>query len=296
MSKTTAVLVGRFQMHTLQEAHAEVLEMLLLEHDKVMLFLGSNPAPSDLNPMEWDVRAAMFEDYFSKDILVLEMPDMPDDRIWSQELDRRIMVHKPLGAVTVMGSPTGVINRYSGRYPTQTILLDQEEAYELPDTSDLLIDHFRAGIIYAHQQRFPTVYPTVDIALFNSDHSALLLARKPNEVGFRFPGGFVDTDDESYEDAAIRELDEECGPLTIQHLTYLGSAKVDDWRYRGSYDVVMTHLYTCTLMEGNPEPFDDIEEVRWFKVGALQADILVKEHQALLEMVMRYHTNRATPG
>lgn len=260
----------------------------MLEYNKVILFLGSNPAPSDLNPMEWSIRAEMVQDAFNGRIQVLEMPDMPDDRIWSQELDRRIMVHKPVGEVTIIGSTTGVIDRYSGRYATKHILLDYEASAELPDMSKLLMDDFRAGMIYAHQQRFPTVYPTVDVALFNMDHSAVLLARKPNEVRFRFPGGFVDTEDESYEDAAIRELYEECGSLKIQHLTYLGSAKVDDWRYRDSYDAVMTHLYACTLQEGNPAPFDDIEELRWFRIDTLQTDMLVQEHRPLLEMALRY--------
>jgi bifunctional NMN adenylyltransferase/nudix hydrolase len=149
---------------------------------------------------------------------------------------------------------------------------------------------FRAGIMYATLRRFPTVYPTVDIAVFSADYQQLLLARKEHEIRFRFPGGFTDPTDESYEMAALRELAEECGELEVEDLTYIGSCKVDDWRYRGSLDGIITHLYTCVLVSGNPAPNDDIVELRWFDVQKLKTEMLTPEHRPLLDLLMEFLT------
>ena len=114
------------------------------------------------------------------------------------------------------------------------------------------------------------------------------LARKANETKFRLPGGFVDPSDESYEDAALRELGEECGELTITNLMYLGSSRINDWRYLHSQDSVMTHLYICDLEEGEPEPDDDIAELRWVEVNRLTEDYFVPEHRVLWEMLTEW--------
>jgi bifunctional NMN adenylyltransferase/nudix hydrolase len=285
----TGIIVGRFQVFELNDLHRALIREVVERHRKVAIFLGSNPAPSDLNPLEWHFRWEMFHNAFGDTMDILEMPDLPDDRIWSQELDRRILELRPEGEVTVYGTQTGFVERYSGRYAV-TGLEAQDE--ELPDVIDVTqiqsMRSFRAGVIYAMLRRYPTVYPTVDVAVFRNDYREVLLARKENETKFRFPGGFSDPSDESFENAAIRELFEECGELDIAELTYLGSVSVDDWRYRGSADGIITHLYACVLMEGEPVAGDDISEVRWFEAERLRADNFVPEHRPLFDLMKEY--------
>ncbi|MEQ1747687.1 MAG: NUDIX domain-containing protein [Saprospiraceae bacterium] len=285
----TGIIVGRFQVFELSPVHERLIQSIQQKHEQIMVFLGSNPAPSDLNPMDWVFRGQLFYEKYGEAVPAIEMPDLPDDRIWSQELDRRIMAMRPEGTVTIYGSHDNFVERYSGRFPVEALDAIAPEFTEesVPVKTDSLRD-FRAGLLYASFSRFPTVYPTVDVGVFRNNYRELLLARKENETKFRLPGGFADPEDDSYEMAAIRELGEECGDIEIEALTYLGSTRIDDWRYRGSSDSVMTHLYACVLVDGDPSPDDDIAELRWFDVDKLQSATFVPEHQPLFEMLEAY--------
>ncbi|MBK8425328.1 MAG: hypothetical protein IPL27_04805 [Lewinellaceae bacterium] len=136
------------------------------------------------------------------------MPDLPDDRIWSQELDRRILEIRPEGTVMLYGARENFVDRYSGRYAAEVLEAREEDFPEVPELSTLNnLRDFRAGMIYANIRRFPTVYPTVDIAVFRNHYTEVLLARKANETRYRFPGGFTDPTDPSYEDASCANLE-----------------------------------------------------------------------------------------
>ncbi len=285
----TGIIIGRFQVFELNDIHERLIASVLDRHERVVIFLGSNPAPSLYNPIDLELRVLMLNDRYGDDVQVEEMPDLPDDRIWSQELDRRILDLRLEGEVTLYGTEEDFVQRYSGRYLAKVLEAKEEDFPENPHMEALEnLRDFRAGIIYANMRRFPTVYPTVDIAVFRNDGRELLLARKANETKYRLPGGFTDPTDESYEDAALRELGEECGEITIDELTYLGSCRIDDWRYRGSWDTIMTHLYACQLAEGDPEPSDDIAELRWFDVSRLSEDTFVPEHRPLWVMLREF--------
>lgn len=276
-------------MYELNDVHQRLIEQVLEKHARVVVFLGSNPAPSDRNPLDWVFRWKMFEDRFKARFEVLEMPDLPDDRIWSQELDRRILELRPEGEVTVYGTQEDFVGRYSGRYTAEVWEARQEDFPEEMSSEEVNSHRdFRAGVLFGMLRRYPTVYPTVDVAVFRNEYEEVLLARKANETRYRFPGGFTDPSDESYEDAAMRELGEECGELTVDELTYLGSCRIDDWRYRGSSDSIMTHLYACVLSEGEPQPNDDIAELRWFDVNKLNEEMFVSEHRPLFGIMHEY--------
>lgn len=284
----TGIIIGRFQVFELNAVHEKLIESVQQKHAKALIFLCTNPAPSDRNPLEWEFRGQMFHEKYGESISIHEMPDLPDDRIWSQELDRRIMALRPDNPVVLYGSQDDFVERYSGRFETSA--LDAPE--EFPE--DIVVDEatsprdFRAGVLYSTLRRYPTVYPTVDIAVFRPGYRDILLARKENETKFRLPGGFADPSDDSYEMAALRELGEECGDIEVAELTYLGSCRIDDWRYRDSMDTVITHLYACVLTDGDPEPNDDIAELRWFEVDKLRAGHFVPEHQPLFEMLEEF--------
>lgn len=285
----TGIIIGRFQVFELNDIHEKLIASVRERHKHTIVFLGSNPAPSLYNPIDLELRMLMLHDRYGDDIQVEEMPDLPDDRIWSQELDRRILELRPEGEVTLYGTELDFVQRYNGRYPSEVLEAQESDFPENPHIEALEnMRDFRAGIIYANLRRFPTVYPTVDIAVFRNDGRELLLARKANETKYRLPGGFTDPEDESYEDAALRELGEECGELTIDGLTYLGSCRIDDWRYRGSWDSVMTHLYACELADGEAEPSDDIAELRWFEVKKLSEESFVPEHRPLWGMLQAF--------
>ncbi len=286
----TGIIVGRFQTYKLNAEHQRLIDTVVARHKRVLVFLGSNPAPSEVNPLDFKWRRELFDGPYKDKVEVLEVPDAPDDRIWSQELDRRILELRPEGEVMLYGTASGFCEAYSGRYPTEVLEAEEEgETFDL-DTSEGRIDpaSFRAGAIYAMLCRFPTAYPTVDIAVLRDDGREVLLARKENELKWRFPGGFADPSDESFEITAIRELVEECGEIRIDNLLYLGSLKMDDWRYRGTLDSVITHFYVCEWVDGDAQPDDDIAELRWFKTEGLLPEALMPVHRPLLELLKLY--------
>ena len=285
----TGIIIGRFQVFELNVVHENLIASVWEKHERLIIFLGSNPAPSDRNALDWEFRGQMFYEKYDEEVPIFEMPDLPDDRIWSQELDRRIMALRPEGQVTLYGSQSDFVDRYSGRFPTEALDAAEEDFPEglIPEEPTSPRD-FRAGMLYATFNRFPTVYPTVDIAVFRSNYQEILLARKENETKLRLPGGFADPSDDSYEMAALRELYEECGEIEVAELTYLGSCRIDDWRYRNSLDGIITHLYACILVEGEAVANDDIAELRWMEMSKLRSSNFVPEHQPLFEMLEEF--------
>lgn len=282
----TGVIVGRFQVVELNALHKKMIGKVLRRHKKVAVFLGSNPAPSNLNPIDLIFRVDMFESHYKDRLQVLEMPDLPDDRIWSQELDRRILEMRPEGNVVLYGTMEGFLERYSGRYSAEPLEVAQEDLPELIGMDEEWdIRSFRAGMLYATMRRFPTVYPTVDVAVFRNEMSQVLLARKEHETRYRFPGGFSEPDDESFEMAAMRELVEECGDIIVDNLMYLGSLKINDWRYRETADGIITHLYACSFVSGNPTANDDIAEIKWFDVEKVKEELFVPEHKDIWNLL-----------
>jgi bifunctional NMN adenylyltransferase/nudix hydrolase len=132
------------------------------------------------------------------------------------------------------------------------------------------------------QPRYPTVFATVDVVIERDGE--LLLGRKASQQKFRFVGGFADPAlDNSYEDAAKREAKEET-TLEVKAVRYLGSSRIDDPRYRGTEDCVITHLFLAEEFSGEPKATDDIAELKWFNKKEISFDTFVPEHHVLWEM------------
>lgn len=134
----------------------------------------------------------------------------------------------------------------------------------------------------SEQPRYPTVFATVDVVIeFNGK---LLLGRKASQKKFRFVGGFADPAlDNSYEDAAKREAREETS-LSVSTVKYLGSTRIDDPRYRGTQDCIITHLFLAEEWEGTPTASDDIAELKWFPKDEIDHSTFVDEHHVLWDL------------
>lgn len=133
----------------------------------------------------------------------------------------------------------------------------------------------------------PFVYPTVDIAVFDTIKTKVLLCRKPNRRLFQFIGGFAEVKSWCYELDAIRETWEEANILITPPI-YVGSAIVDDERYRGKKDKIKTILFRAIHISGIPKAKDDVAEVKWFKLNELKPSDIVKKHRPLLKMMLAY--------
>ncbi len=284
--KDVGVIVGRFQVNELHDAHRQIIDHVRKNHKKVIVFLGVSPTlTTKNNPLDFVSRKEMLLQAYPS-VTVMPLPDHPSDEEWSKELDGRIKEACPINSVLLYGGRDGFVKYYHGRFATteieQTIFVSgteirKEVSREVRPTAD-----FRSGVIYAAYNQYPKVFATVDVAIL--DGEKVLLGRKPNQHKFRFLGGFTDPTDDSFEDAAMREVKEESG-LDVTDVVYLGSSRIDDWRYRSEEDKIMTHLFTAKYTVGNPQATDDIAELRWYNLKDLTEDVFVKEHYPLFKIL-----------
>lgn len=283
-----AVVVGRFQVNELHEAHIDLINSVTQKHDRVLLFLGNSIIRNTTsNPLDYRARRAMIAEKFPT-VEVHYINDHPSDTVWSKNLDKQISEQLlPLQSVTLYGSRDSFLKAYSGKYnvcelEATTFISGTEVRRRVvnnyPPTAD-----YRAGMIAATAYRYPTAFQTVDIAVVN-DKREVLLARKPEEKKWRFIGGFSDPRSVSLEADAKREVSEEAS-IEVDDITYLGSTLIDDWRYRGEQDKIKTALFVAKYVFGKPEGADDIAEVKWVPIGTgLTKDSIEPLHHVLVDM------------
>jgi bifunctional NMN adenylyltransferase/nudix hydrolase len=291
------VIVGRFQVPYLHEAHKDLIDTVMKEHKKVIIFLGLSPVrTTSRNPLDFEARKKMILESYP-DVIVLYIKDTPNDKVWSDNLDTCIEdILSPTQTPILYGSRDSFINHYRGKHQTQELIpksiISGSELRKLTSKVVKCAPEFREGVIWATSNQYPKVWPTVDIAILSEDNQNVLLARKPSEQLYRFIGGFVDPSDKSFEMAAMRELREEAGSIEVTPLTYISSHLVDDWRYANEKDRIMTSLFFANLVFGRPEPGDDICELRWFNLSKFDMyDKLVPTHYTLMTDLDNYYTN-----
>jgi bifunctional NMN adenylyltransferase/nudix hydrolase len=276
------VIVGRFQVPELHAGHIELIQKVLDYHKRVVIFLGISPVlVTKKNPLDFITRKEMILKVFPN-VTIVALPDMPNDDDWSKELDKRLREVCPMGTPLLYGGRDSFIKYYAGHFETTELdgigdFSGTEIRKEVSQAIKASPD-FRAGVIFAAYNQYPKVFPTVDVAIMRGDE--VLLGRKSHQTLFRFIGGFVDPADDNFEQAAQREAQEETG-VEVGNLQYVGTARIDDWRYRHEVDKIITTLFTADYVTGNAIAQDDIAEIKWFKINDLTMGNFVVEHRVL---------------
>ena len=243
------VIVGRFQVPELHEAHLEVIQSVIERHSKVIIFLGLSPCKTTYNnPLDFEARKQLILQKFP-DVNVLYIKDESSDEVWSRKLDSQI--YDLIGAnqtAILYGSRDSFIQYYSGKFKTveleATRIVSGTELRKEASNKVKASPDFRAGVIWAVNNQFPSCYPTVDVAIIDPSTFRVLLGRKPSEKLYRFIGGFASPQSNSYEDDAKREAQEETG-LGVDNLVYVGSCLIDDWRYRKEIHKIKTMFFAA---------------------------------------------------
>lgn len=291
---TTAVIIARFQTPYLHEGHRTLLELVKAKHHKVVVVLGVSPLKgSKRNPFDFFTREKMLKQAYP-DVIVLPFADHPSDDVWSVRLDELLLNSFPNEKFILYGSRDSFIPFYNGSLPVEQLAVHGEHSstHIRNEYSDKVMESedFRLGINYACHNMYSKIYPTVDVAVFKEERRWILLGRKKNAKEWRLPGGFADVSDKDFESAARREITEECGSLETGTLTYIGSAKIDDWRYRREEDRIMTLLFATDLVFGHAEAGDDLQEVKWFETAQLKSmikkELITNEHVVLIELLL----------
>lgn len=307
MQPSVGVVVGRFQVPELHEGHLELFREVSFRHQRVIVFVGlsSNKNPTRKHPLDFETRRLMLQASFPS-FTVLPLEDKRTDSEWSQELDRSIRAVTDWGEVILYGSRKSFIPHYKGAFPVQELTLANRGVANgtviraaLTNTIKQSFD-FRAGIIYAANNRRPLVHTTVDVAILykgqmpGDEQSSVYLgmAKKKDHPGVRFVGGFADIDSVSFEEDAKREVYEETD-IDINSLIYLGSFSIPDWRYNDTPGelAVKTLFFIGWATSMCVEPRDDIQEFAWYKIpdglDAVQS-LVVPEHRELLNCLKKF--------
>lgn len=284
------IIVGRFQTPWLHTGHVSLIESVQSLHGRVIIILGVSPVRNSLNdPLDIRSRVRMIQDLYPN-IDVHSIMDAAEDKAWSMNLDA--LAHglmTPTQTFRYYGGRDSFIGHYTGSRPTT--VLESDEYYSATQVrKEVRTDYprnldFRAGMVAASAERYPTAFQTVDVAILrehDGQWDEILLGRKKDEAGWRLIGGFSDPTSESLEHDARREVYEETG-LTVTDITYRFSCLVDDWRYRSGKDKIKTAVFTAFYDHGRPEAQDDIAEVKWFVVKDLPLSSIVPVHQPIFK-------------
>lgn len=309
-------VVGRFQCTNFHAGYEHFFSEILSFNDKFSIVLSDSPiATSIRNPFTIQERVTIIQSQLIKLRLMdrfigfVFVKDHSDDGVWSTNLDSALLefvlkltpkLNEQIN-VTLCGGRDSFLSKYSGKFATRFINPLPGD-HSSTDTRNLDLQlasiyfnskAYQVGKIAALAQQFPKVFSTVDIAILSEDRTLVLLGRKPGEQKWRFPGGFVDPTDSSYEMAALREAKEECGKIILNNCQYVTSQKIDDWRYRNERDKIITTFFTATYVAGQVEASDDLEEVKWFELKLiLELDFLLNGHRVLFIKLIQFLENK----
>lgn len=297
LKNKVAVIIGRFQTPHLTNGHKALFHYATVNCKRTIVFLGvSSLKNTKLYPLDYETRRLMIKEAHPT-IEVYPIHDHKSDITWSENVDA--LIQNILGMrefCVLLGGRDSFIPRYHGRNATLGISeATSQSGTELRDIAaqtPLSTANFRCGVIYASQNRWPQVHPTVDIAIYDRKNDKYLMARKNVDGGlWRFVGGFVDPTDPTLEAAARREVAEETG-VEIGALEYMSSFIVPDYRYAREDDKIMTTLFHADYVFGVPTAKDDIDEVRWFSLSNMNGKNIVPEHLTALAALALYNTNK----
>ena len=131
-------------------------------------------------------------------------------------------------------------------------------------------------------------------ALVEGDDGRLLLARRAHEPfkgRWDIPGGFLE-DGEHPLDGLRRELREETG-LEVEPLEFLG-AWMDRYGGDSTAEATLNLYWTARVVTGEPQPADDVDDLRWFAPDELpDASELAFENVPLVLAAWHQHSQRA---
>ncbi|MBT3577531.1 hypothetical protein HN499_01840 [archaeon] len=288
------VLVARFQVDELHEAHCSLIEGVLENHGKTIIFLGLSHMCTRNNPLDFEARKQMILEKYPEAI-VLYIKDVGNSELWSKQLDGKIGdVAGPTSTVILYGGRESFINHYSGKYDTcemlQTTYESGSDIRKKIGSKVKASSDFRAGVLWAAQNQYPKIVPSVDIAIWGEEKDLLLMGKWKNSDKYRFIGGIVK--EPSPFDVEVEKEVSKKAYIDISEPIHIGSYPIDDWRYRRELDGVVTTFFEAVHMSGQPTPMDNMVELKWFEANLISSRDVDKDHWILLGALRKRHPDK----
>lgn len=279
------VIVGRFQVANLTEGHKEIFEHVLSKrHNQNLVVLGVAPfSATRNNPLDFDSRRRMIEDTYPGKFTVLYIKDCCSDAEWSAALDRLVGDIAGRRPVTLYGSRDSFTKHYSGRYSCEAYQQrlycsgsqEREEFGKVVSSSP----EWRAGCVYATQNREPVVHAAVTAVVLD-DTNRVYLARRRGEKGLSLFHGLVSTQDECYVDAAKRVVSEAMG-LEVSHLATFCASWLNDWRFNAEEDQVLSTALILRKVFGAVRVPPDCLSIELVSLDSVDEDALTLESRTI---------------
>jgi bifunctional NMN adenylyltransferase/nudix hydrolase len=142
---------------------------------------------------------------------------------------------------------------------------------------------------------YPITYPTIDVAVVDSEDDKVLLGKKKNRDYYCFIGGFVDPTDESLECACMRELFEEVRGMYVSNdYYYISSRRINDSRYPKRDETITTSFFATEYISGSPLPNEhegivEFDDVKFFDIKESNIQYLSENHKALFRDLIEWY-------
>jgi bifunctional NMN adenylyltransferase/nudix hydrolase len=325
-SPSLGVICARFQVAELHEGHKWFIDQVRARHTHVLIVLGTTVVKmSPVNPLTYEDRKEMLKQtYPGADWLLIDrVADHPNDAYWSQMLDAAVTNNvaflaektnqKVLG-IKLYGSRGSFLPYYSGAFQTEEITAVQEFLSGTAHRQEICANpahtvDYRRGKIAACADRYPISYTTVDGVIYDRSLDKFLIGKKKGSDVWQFIGGFTDPTDVSLEEAIRREAGEEVidwrdfddrgddratykEPIKLGEIKYLASLRIDDRRFRGEPDKIMTAVFLCIHdgYSGQLSGGDDIEKVNWVSLADMLTtpDMISEIHHPIVKVLLKH--------
>lgn len=278
------VVVGRFQVDNLTIGHRLVLDTAKENSDLLVILIGSSVTRNTINnPLTRHIVYMMLMDSYPEAIIG-GLEDCPSNEIWSESLDKMV---EGYGDITLYGGRDSFAKFYKGKFPVHicpdvggsaTEIRDKIGKGETVPTNPV---DFRRGMIFSAYNKYPVCYPTVDAIIYHPESYSIVLGKREGVDLFQFPGGFYEESDRDIKSCLYREVQEETGLKRSQlgGAIWIAGLTVNDYRYKGSGDSVLTSLFIVSCHERyDLSADDDLFSVEWKRISEITEDSFIRAH------------------
>lgn len=292
---TVGVIVSRFQVEKLHPGHIHLVNYVRERHEEVAIGLGVHGGVrTKFNPLTFDERKIMVQQSIRRKLNIFAVLDHPFSHdIWSTNLDKLVGDMYPGREIILYGSRGGITDLdtkgkpYTGRFKTVYVPelygfsgTETRNGIEFPHTAA-----GRAAIIYDQQHRHAFMYSTSDLAIVDyATDEVIMIGKNIHSGKLTFLGGHAEKKDSNGQVVVVREGGEELTGITFGPPVFIGTKSIDDPRYVGTEDGVMTSFYRAPYVSGVPVAGDDADYVRRVKRSDL-FDVTAFWHQPLCEIL-----------